>query len=84
MFTASERAKQFSCKRYKASYIVSDGLGPYFKKLVLDELNKPNVFFSVGIDETPLPEQKCKHLDVVVRYFSNKMQRVVMEHLQSF
>lgn len=69
MFGDSETAKQFSCKRFKASYIVSDGLGPYFKKLVLDELNKPDVFFSVSIDETPLPEQRCQQLDVVVRYF---------------
>lgn len=41
-------------------------------------------FFSVSIDETPLPEQRCQQLDVVVRYFLNKMQRVVVEHLQSF
>lgn len=45
MFTASEMAKEFSRKRFRAFYIVSNGLGPYFKKLVLDELNKPNVFF---------------------------------------
>lgn len=83
LFGDSETAKQFSCKRFKASYIVSDGLGPYFKKLVLDELNKPDVVLSVSIDETPLPEQRCQQLDVVVRHFSNKMQRVV-EHLQSF
>ncbi|KAH7953708.1 hypothetical protein HPB49_011507 [Dermacentor silvarum] len=43
MFPDPEIAKKFSCKRSKTFYIVSDGLGPYFKKLAVDELNKPDV-----------------------------------------
>lgn len=66
----SEIAKQFSCKRTKASYVVSDVLGPYFRKLVICELQRPNVFYSIAIDETPLLEQCCQQLDVMVRYFS--------------
>ncbi|XP_070379490.1 uncharacterized protein [Dermacentor albipictus] len=84
MFPDSEIAKKFSCKRSKTSYIVSDGLGSYFKKLVVDELNKADVFYSIAIDETPIPEQRCQQLDVVVRYFSDKAQQVVVEHLQSY
>lgn len=84
MFPDSEIAKQFSCKRTKASYVVSDGLGPYFRELVMDELNTPNVFYSTAIDETPFPEQCCQQLDAIVRYFSCITKHVVVEHLQSF
>lgn len=84
MFPDSEIAKQFSCKRTKASYMASDGLGPYFRKLVIEELNRPNVFYSIAIDETPLPEQRCQQLDVMVRYFPCVTKHVVVEHLQSF
>lgn len=45
MFPDSEIAKKFSCKKSKTFYIVSDGLGPYFKKLAVDELNKPDALF---------------------------------------
>ncbi|KAK8774732.1 hypothetical protein V5799_010734 [Amblyomma americanum] len=65
MFPDSEIAKQFSCKRTKASYKVSDGLESYFRRLVMDELNRPNVFYSIAIDEMPLPEQHCQQLDVM-------------------
>lgn len=40
--------------------------------------------YSTAIDETPILEQKCKELDVGVRYFSNKAQRIVVEQLQSY
>lgn len=84
MFPDSEVAKKFSCSRSKLSRIVSDGLGPYFKSRVVSELCHPNVFFSVMIDETPKPEQRTQQLDVLVRYFSNSQQQVVVEHVQSY
>nr|XP_037268146.1 uncharacterized protein LOC119159479 [Rhipicephalus microplus] len=83
MFPDSEVAKKFSCKRSKASYIVSDGLGPHFKQLVVDELNRPDTFYSIAIDETPIPEQRCQQMDVVVRYYSSVAKRVLVEHLDS-
>lgn len=36
------------------------------------------------IDETPKPEQHAQQLDVLLQYFSKKLQKVVVEHLQSF
>ncbi|XP_077542137.1 uncharacterized protein LOC144154903 [Haemaphysalis longicornis] len=84
MFPDSQTAKNFQCGRKKVSYIVSDGLGPYFKDIVVQELNRPGVFFTIQVDETPIPEQRCQQLDVLVRYFSDRQKRVVVEHLQSF
>ncbi|KAH6921304.1 hypothetical protein HPB50_027713 [Hyalomma asiaticum] len=80
----SQIAKAFQCGRKKVSYIISDGLGPYFKGKVVEELAEPGVFYTVMIDETPVPEMKVQQLDVLVRYFSVKAQDVVVEHLQSF
>ncbi|KAH6931313.1 hypothetical protein HPB50_023512 [Hyalomma asiaticum] len=84
MFPDSQIAKGFQCGRKKVSYIISDGLGPYFKGKVVEELAEPGVFYTVMIDETPVPEMKVQQLDVLVRYFSVKAQDVVVEHLQSF
>ncbi|KAG0415909.1 hypothetical protein HPB47_006937 [Ixodes persulcatus] len=50
----SKVAKDFFCSRKKASYVVSDGLGPYFESLVLKELNQAGVSYSIAVDETPL------------------------------
>lgn len=84
MFSDSEVAKNFSCGRHKLSYVISDGLGPYFKAKVIDELCRPGVFYSVLIDETPKPEQRVQQLDVQARYFSESKQQVTVEHLMSF
>lgn len=83
MFPDSDVAKGFSCGRSKLSRIVSDGLGPYFKSKVVDELCYPNVFYSVVVDETPKPDQRVQQLDVLVRFFDTQ-QHVVVEHVQSY
>lgn len=84
MFSDSEVTKNFSCGRHKLSYVISDGLGPYFKAKVITELCRPGVFYSVLIDGTPKPEQRVQQLDVQVRYFSESKQQVTVEHLMSF
>lgn len=84
MFPDSKIAEKFSCGRTKVSYIISDGLGPYFKKKVTEEASWPDVYYSIQIDETPKPEQHVQQLDVLLRYFSKSQQRVVVEHLESF
>ncbi|KAH9373871.1 hypothetical protein HPB48_016153 [Haemaphysalis longicornis] len=58
--------KKVSCIGKKVFYIVSDGSGPYFKDIVVQELNTPGVFFRIQIDATPLLEQCCQQLDVLV------------------
>ncbi|CAN7939256.1 unnamed protein product [Ixodes hexagonus] len=84
MFPDSEIARSFKCGHKKLSYLVSDGIGPYFKSKVIEELVRPNVFYAVMIDETPKPEEKVQQLDVLVRFYSDIAGRVVVEHVQSF
>ncbi|XP_077488859.1 uncharacterized protein LOC144099438 [Amblyomma americanum] len=84
MFPDSETAKGFQCGRKKLSYIISDGLGPYFKAKVIQELDMPDTFYTIMIDEYPIPEAKVQQLDVLVRYYSTSTENVVVEHLQSF
>ncbi|CAN7939506.1 unnamed protein product, partial [Ixodes hexagonus] len=84
MFPDSEIARSFKCGRKKLSYLISDGMGPYFKSKVIEELVRPNVFYAVMIDETPKLEEKVQQLDVLVRFYSDIAGRVVVEHLQSF
>lgn len=31
--------------------------------------NRPSVFYSICIDETPLTEQRCQQMDIIMRYF---------------
>lgn len=82
MFLDSETAKGFQCGGKKLSYI-SDGLGPYFLAKV-EELDMPNPFYSIIIDESPIPEAKVQQLDMLVRYYSANTENVVVERLQSF
>ncbi|KAG0432067.1 hypothetical protein HPB47_021192 [Ixodes persulcatus] len=84
MFPDSQIAKGFQCGRKKISYIISDGLGPYFKEKMVQELVQPEVFYSIMIDETPVPEAKVQQLDIFARYYSVNTQNVVVEPLQSF
>ncbi|XP_064482610.1 uncharacterized protein LOC135395308 [Ornithodoros turicata] len=84
MFPDSTVASNFQCGRKKLSYIISDGIGPYFKTEVVNELTRPNVFFAIMIDDTPRPEAKVQQLDVLARYYSSNAKRVVVEHLESY
>ncbi|KAH7984787.1 hypothetical protein HPB49_025741 [Dermacentor silvarum] len=84
MFPDSGVAKNFNGGRAKFPYVISHGLGPYFKSKLVTELCRPTVFFSFMIEETPKPEQHVQQLDLLVRYFSESRQQVVVEHLNSF
>ncbi|XP_054722965.1 uncharacterized protein LOC129232887 [Uloborus diversus] len=84
MFTDSKIAKDFTCSRTKASYLISDGLGPYFKDQLLNEIRSSGSYYSIIVDETPLPEKRLQQMDVFVRFYSNISERVIAQHLQSF
>lgn len=83
MFTDSKIAKDFTCCKTKASYLISDGLGPHFKENLLNEIRNNEVFYSLIVDETPLPEKRCQQFDLLIRFYSNFDGRVTTQHLQS-
>ena len=67
MFPDSDVANTFSMGQTKASYIVGEALGPYFIKVVVDDLVKSGLPFSIHFDETTTSQVK-KQMDLTLRY----------------
>jgi len=42
----------FSLSRTMATYLISDGLGPYFKKKLVEDINESGIYFTIQYDET--------------------------------
>lgn len=73
-FPDSKIVEQFSLERSKAGYLVTDAIGPYFRELLLKDINT-NFMYCLLYDETT-NDAKKKELQVSVRFFSEKYQRV--------
>ena len=56
------------CGPTKLSYIITFGLGPYFKMLVMEELQEVPCFV-VSSDESLNQELQQEQLDFIVKYF---------------
>lgn len=84
MFCDSKTASDFNMNRKKLSYTVSDGIEPYLKRKLLEDILKEDSFYSIQVDETPISEKRVNQFDVLVRYFSDADKQIVIHHLQSF
>ena len=69
MFPDSEIATHFSLSRTSSSYIISEGLSSYFTKVIIDDLQKSKLPFSIHFDETSTSQVK-KQMDLTLRYWS--------------
>jgi len=47
----SQISSSFSLSRTKATYLISDGLGPYFKKKLVKDINESGTYFTIQYDE---------------------------------
>ena len=74
MFPDSEIAKSFSLGHTKASYIIGEGMLPYFTEVFVNDLKKSDLPFSVHFDETTTSQVK-KQMDITLRYWSQKHER---------
>lgn len=83
MFEDSNIAKDFKCKSTKVSYLISDGLGPFFKEKLVNEVYKTQCYYTVQIDETPVAEKRVEQLDILLRYFSDNNGKVVIRHWET-
>lgn len=70
--------------RVKLSYVISDGIGPYFNDKMVGQINKNGTFYSVLVDETPVNEKRLQQFDVLIRYYSELTKRIITKHLESF
>ena len=69
MFPDSKVASNFSLSRTSASYIISEGMAPYFTRQMLADLRNSDLPFCVHFDETTTTQVK-KQMDLTVRYWS--------------
>ena len=69
MFPDSKIAARFSLSHTSASYVISEGLAPYFTRMIVNDLVKSLLPFSVHFDETTTAQVK-KQMDLTLRYWS--------------
>ncbi|CAF0764829.1 unnamed protein product [Adineta ricciae] len=81
MFPDSSIAKKFSIQSDKMSYVISHGLGPYFKKQMLEDVKKADKFTLIFDEQTN--NQNKKQLDMFFRYWCNEKQGVVNRFYKS-
>ena len=72
MFPDSKIAQQWSCGATKLSYLITFGIAPYFKELLLAELTEAPCFV-LSFDESFNPELQQEQMDFVVSYFAQGM-----------
>ena len=69
MFPDSKIAASFSLSHTSSSYIISVGLSPYFTRMIVKDLLKSTLPFSLHFDETSTAQVK-KQMDLTLRYWS--------------
>lgn len=71
----SEILKAAKLSRTKANYLITDGLGPFFREKMLQTITNSNNLFSLLFDETT-NAKKLKELVIKIRFFSEENQQV--------
>ena len=72
MFPDSKIAQQWSCGTTKLSYLITFGIAPYFKELLLADLTETPCFV-LSFDESFNPELQQEQMDFVVKYSAQGM-----------
>ena len=75
MFPDSKIAAHFSLSHTSSSYIISEGLSSYFTKVIIDDLQRSKLPFSIDFDETSTSQVK-KQMDLTLRYWSPTHEKV--------
>ena len=61
------KSNDFSFGRSKASYVISDGLGPHLSKMLIADVKKCESGFTIMYDETTNVNND-KQMDILIRY----------------
>ena len=75
-------ADQFTMSKSKVSYLISDGLGPYFRKELAKKIKESKCPFTVQFDETGNAQDK-KQCDVLVRFWNEERGEIATFFLKS-
>ena len=80
----SKIVEKISLNRTKASYSLSDGLGPHLQKVSVEDIKKSPVF-TLGTDTATIAHQGLsKAMDIKIRYFSQEHQRTIDSYVETF
>ena len=64
------------------SYLISDGLGPYFRQTLCHDISQSGHGYTIQYDETG-NSQGRKQCDILVRYWSEEKNEVIVRFLQT-
>ena len=74
-------SNDFTMSRTKVSYMLSDGLGPYFRGELAKQISENKVYFTLQFDETG-NAQGNKQCDVLVRFWNSDTGQVSTQFLK--
>lgn len=75
-FPDSKIAASMTLGHTEAGYLITDALGPHFRKQLLSDI-KENLYYSISFDETT-NSAKEKELQICVRYYSDTQKQVII------
>jgi hypothetical protein len=81
MFPSCDTAAKFSMNRTKFGYYITEALGPFFHKEMIEDLTKSR-YYSLAFDETTNAESK-KELQIRIRYWLTQEEKIVTKHLET-
>lgn len=73
----------FTMSSSKVSYLISEATGPYFKKIVADDVKNSGSPFTPQYDETT-NAQVNDQLHIKIHYWSSAQSQIVVYHLQKY
>ena len=80
-FPDSKIAEKMTLGRHKASYVITEALGPHFLNEVIADIKKSDSF-ALGTDTATTKHQGLsKGMDIKIRYYSEKYGQVVDSYL---
>ena len=75
-------SEQFSMSKSKVSYLISDGLGPYFRKEIAKQIQTSRCPYTIQFDETGNAQDK-KQCDLLVRFWNERKGEISTLFLKS-
>ena len=78
---SGETADHFTMSKSKVAYLISDGLGPYYRREMCSSIREAGIPFTLQYDKTA-NSQNRKQCDVLVRYWSSEMGQVYVRFLK--
>ena len=81
MFPDSHIAQKFAIQHSKMSYVISHGLGPFFRGRLIEEIKECQRFVLCFDEQTN--NQSKKQLDLLLRYWSSRKGSVVTRYYRS-